>query len=386
MTETSFTVYSKNAGVVLDIVDLVYETVHKPTLWGAVAEKISEALGGDSLGLYASFPESKTPAVLGLGSMPHDVWDSFSGYYAAINPVMQACERLFSPEDVWLSHLAITDQALERSECYNDFYRPNRMHYFAGLRIELPNHIAANFSCQRSKELGPFDCNEAEILLRLRPHLSRALQLHTQLNHLHSLSIAAQSALDAFDHAVLGLNGQARIVMANARFESILRQQSVLCVKNGRLVASDLPANLKLQKAINSVLNQTGDSCVEAVTSIALPQENNDSPLHLTVTPYHCGSFLGRPTIRALLFLSPSMQPRASRTSVLRTLFALTPAEARIAEKIAAGLELKDIADQLGITFATARIHMKRILSKTGVNRQTQLVAFVLSLPGQLIR
>jgi DNA-binding CsgD family transcriptional regulator len=37
----------------------------------------------------------------------------------------------------------------------------------------------------------------------------------------------------------------------------------------------------------------------------------------------------------------------------------------------------------LGITLETARFHLKRVLTKTGARRQSELMRLMLSLPGQ---
>jgi DNA-binding CsgD family transcriptional regulator len=60
----------------------------------------------------------------------------------------------------------------------------------------------------------------------------------------------------------------------------------------------------------------------------------------------------------------------------------LTPAEARIADLLAGGNEVGEVAARAGITLETARFHVKRVMAKTGVRRQTEMVRLMLSLPG----
>jgi DNA-binding CsgD family transcriptional regulator len=64
--------------------------------------------------------------------------------------------------------------------------------------------------------------------------------------------------------------------------------------------------------------------------------------------------------------------------------FGLTPAETRVLAEIIAGYGLLAAAARLNITYATAREHAKRILSKTGTARQTELIRrfFETALPG----
>jgi DNA-binding CsgD family transcriptional regulator len=58
-------------------------------------------------------------------------------------------------------------------------------------------------------------------------------------------------------------------------------------------------------------------------------------------------------------------------------LFGLTLGEAKIAAMIGAGLPPKDAAERLGIAEDTARTVLKRVFSKVGVSRQSELTALL---------
>jgi DNA-binding CsgD family transcriptional regulator len=61
-------------------------------------------------------------------------------------------------------------------------------------------------------------------------------------------------------------------------------------------------------------------------------------------------------------------------------MFGLTPAESRLAEMLVSGLTVQEAALQLFISAHTAKTHLKRILSKTGTRRQSELVSLLLSI------
>jgi DNA-binding CsgD family transcriptional regulator len=67
----------------------------------------------------------------------------------------------------------------------------------------------------------------------------------------------------------------------------------------------------------------------------------------------------------------------------MRQLYALTPTEARLADLLLQGLDVREAADQMQTTLETTRFHVKRVLAKTGTRRQTELMRLMLSLPGQ---
>jgi DNA-binding CsgD family transcriptional regulator len=67
---------------------------------------------------------------------------------------------------------------------------------------------------------------------------------------------------------------------------------------------------------------------------------------------------------------------------VLRELFSLTPAEARVSAMLVLGQNAKEIASESKTSVETARTHIKRVFSKTGTTRQSEFVFLVLrSIP-----
>jgi DNA-binding CsgD family transcriptional regulator len=64
-------------------------------------------------------------------------------------------------------------------------------------------------------------------------------------------------------------------------------------------------------------------------------------------------------------------------------LFGLTPAECRLADLLAEGLELRNCAECMHITVGTARFMLKSIFHKTETHRQSQLIRLLMGMPGQ---
>jgi DNA-binding CsgD family transcriptional regulator len=80
---------------------------------------------------------------------------------------------------------------------------------------------------------------------------------------------------------------------------------------------------------------------------------------------------------RALVIFEEA-RPSASATfSLLRGVFGLTAAEARLATELFAGNSVARAADNLGITYETARSCLKAIFMKTDTHRQAELVTLL---------
>jgi len=63
--------------------------------------------------------------------------------------------------------------------------------------------------------------------------------------------------------------------------------------------------------------------------------------------------------------------------SMLRRMFDLTPAEARLAQSLTRGDSLDEVAQALNIKMTTARTQLAAIFGKTRTRRQAQLVAIL---------
>lgn len=79
------------------------------------------------------------------------------------------------------------------------------------------------------------------------------------------------------------------------------------------------------------------------------------------------------------IVLSGPQFPRVPLGAGLRALYALTPAESRIAAALAADKTPKEIAVDFGVGLSTVRTHLRVIQSKVGANSQTDLVRRLLS-------
>jgi DNA-binding CsgD family transcriptional regulator len=84
--------------------------------------------------------------------------------------------------------------------------------------------------------------------------------------------------------------------------------------------------------------------------------------------------------VRAICFLTdPEAEARLDVT-LLQQLYGITPAEARLAERLCAGDTLAGAAARCAITEATAKTQLARLFEKTGTGRQADLLRLLVSL------
>jgi DNA-binding CsgD family transcriptional regulator len=83
------------------------------------------------------------------------------------------------------------------------------------------------------------------------------------------------------------------------------------------------------------------------------------------------------PQATAAIFITRVEQAAAVDIDAVAATFGLTQAESRVVQRLLLGMTLVEAAAALGIAESTAKTHLSRIFSKTGVARQPDLVALV---------
>lgn len=119
---------------------------------------------------------------------------------------------------------------------------------------------------------------------------------------------------------------------------------------------------------------------------ISLARGENQSPLNILIMPLRStygNNGDGNPT--AILFAFETTDNQERIEQVIRSLYHLSPTEARLVAQLFITPHLAMAAEVLGITLNTARTHLKRIYNKTHVNRISSLVHLIVTGPASVI-
>lgn len=176
------------------------------------------------------------------------------------------------------------------------------------------------------------------------------------------------------------------IIYANKLACSLIRLQRGLCSQRGRIGATDVATNQKLQSLIFAAAAYGNQAISER--SIILPVKDSEEIFALHVVPVarkapernvFQGRLTGSPDIAAL-FISNRTRDAAGRANVFAPLFGLTAGETRLLEAIILARSLAAAARRLKITPSTARTHLKHIMAKTNTHRQAELTQLFLEM------
>jgi DNA-binding CsgD family transcriptional regulator len=221
------------------------------------------------------------------------------------------------------------------------------------------------------RDLGqkPFAENEILALNNLRPMISQSIDLELASNQVELRT--SVKLIGALGLPAIVIDENRRVLAENEQFDEI-RQ---LIVRNSsRFIILDAKADAELENAlINPDVRKNGlISTFSVIAGEAPPYVARVMSLR---EKYSLCS-------RALLLMFTSLEMRQAPTECLiRSLFGMTPSEAKVARALATGKTVGEIAENSNLSPGTVRTHVRAVLEKTGSSRQVDLVALLVSLP-----
>ncbi|QXP85653.1 hypothetical protein [Methylococcus sp. Mc7] len=222
----------------------------------------------------------------------------------------------------------------------------------------------------------PFGEQDVHCLKRIETHLARAARLYHKSEDLWLKLDGGLRALDTLDFPALIADGTGMVRFANAAAEALLRTPAGLSVRSGRLVHA-LPRGNALLGAL------LRDAAAGKGGGMRLPRGGERPDLHLSLVPLSARSRLAAPWQMPLVLVLVS-DPAAERVPperLLRLLFGLSPAEARLAGALVRGLSPGEYAADSGVSLSTVRTQVRRLFEKTHTRRLAELVKLLASLP-----
>ena len=294
---------------------------------------------------------------------------------------------LYDKTDRWYSGRIVHSAALtpnkifHRTRMYQEYWRPRGL--YDGLRLTISVdgagiHHAINLLRAKSESL--FAEQDFALGRMVMPHLQRAVELRRHLRRVDMLASVALNALDVVRHPVLLLDQNACVLHANAAAESLLHDADGLAASRGTLFAATPVLTAHLHAALARAAGHGGVPA--KASTLRLPKRAGGAPLALLIMPFRHEthwSLAQRPAI--LLCVTDPAAAATLPGRQLTDLFGLTGAEASLATDLMAGEELREIAQRRNRSVNTVRTQLSRLMAKVDVNRQSELMRLLASLP-----
>lgn len=363
-----------------ELVDAVYRVVFEPQAWGDVLQLMSRRFPSSAQSYYCMRrSERRIEAVCLNGVEARWVPQVDSLYFTPDNPWLRLTERLHRPGVVRtnerLDRVLGERGALYRSTYYHEWMRPQRFHHTLGNTALAEGDLVANVTLFRPVDMPTFSAAEVRGFEALSAHMTRALQMALRLGRPEA-SPAVAASLDAMAQPVAVVDGRRRLRHANARMETLLRARDGLGVEGGVVVAAGLEGQAALASWFDALVH--ADDARRGASGALVVRGRSGSAWALNALPLaaarpgwlHGGSWLLSAT---------RPEPGAPLGEAgLQARHGCTRAEARLAGRLAAGRNVREAADDVGLTYESARTCLKRVYAKTGARGQARLVALML--------
>lgn len=269
--------------------------------------------------------------------------------------------------------------ALRESEYYRQFLEPAGILYILGADAREPGGMEARLRVSRGPDDAPFDAADERLLARLLPHLARALEINARLARTESERALYEGAVDQLAVGTIILDGHAQVLSTNRVAQQLLAPGDGMRMAGQELRFTDPEVGRQLQRTVAKVLEAhlRGRPAVVEALRVRRPSGKGDFGLVIRPVPRSAWSEgQSSPTV-AVFVSAPEMQSQTSE-QVIKQLFDFTPAESRLALRLAGGLSLAEACEELCISQHTARAQLKTIFAKSGVTRQAELVRLIL--------
>lgn len=259
---------------------------------------------------------------------------------------------------------------------YQEFMRRQGLASNMGCIIASDEQLTSAVSFQRDIGRELFHPDDMAPMHGLLPSLGVIIKVRGHMQDLQARASVGHLALDAMSFPVLVLGASGEVLLTNRRGDTW--QQGVRGLFQARVAHH--PLRVELLRICRQAAGLEGPARCSAFR--LPPQAGARAGDCLVAMPLPADHGLAWPWQRPLILVMVREAGKASPPPerVLRELFGLTPAEARLACVFAAEGDLRRVADQLCLSVETVRTQLKAVFSKTGTGRQSELLRLLAQL------
>ena len=273
-----------------------------------------------------------------------------------------------------------TERELKTSPAYNEAMPRGRYQNGLNVRLDGPQGSSIVWTFADPTRSGGWQTAQLGMVERLLPHIPQFVRVRQAMSGAEALGHSLNDLLDNTRIGVLHLQRGGRIIEANDRAHSLLRQGDGLFDDAGFLAAR-LPADdARLRRTLEKALPGFGGRGPSGGSfTVGRPSPLPRLAVHISpVGNRQMAMGLGR-VAALVLVVEPDSRPRVD-PRLMAEAFGLTPAESEVAALMAEGRTVAAVAAATGRQQSSVRSLVRRLYRKQGISRQADLVRLVLSL------
>ena len=361
----------------------LYSAVSQPGLWEPFLAKFASQIGVTKAALMIhDFNRSAHGISTSFGDSVKESVDLYERHYCQFDEWALRFPRSAPPGSIFRGTEILSEDALLKSVFYNEFLKPFDVCELAGVLAWKADRQIEVLSIFRGPKEQPFDEVHFAAIKFLSPHLQTALGMRRRLLNLEVRVTDLESALDHLETALVIFDSSAKPIFANRAACELSGRKGGIQITPTHVRAEDSLENARLQAIIARAI-AAGTRGGEEYGGAMLVSRADRRPLQILAGPFNkCHNPRAPRGAVAALFISDPDRAPGFRAEVLRELYGMTRAEARLATLLLTGKSLPELAESLGVAHETVRAQMKSVLHKTGTARQGELVSLLSKLAG----
>ena len=354
-----------------------YEAASAPELWPRFLEMYSRAVSSEMTLLQNHDLALNRSTIFCAFGFSSPLQQSYNEHYSKMNVWREGGRARYFAGAVNLDQEQCSRPVFERSEFYNDYLRRMDAAYSMGAVIERRGHEVPTLTALRGRHKGEFGEEERRIAKFVLPYLARAWTVHEKLEQL----AAGESVLGGLPVGIVFLGPAGAVIYSNRCADVIFRANDGISLRGGMICATDRIADAQIRNAIHHAVSPGWPPGQRAVT-VARPSYRRAYQVVVAPLRARIRQFVGLPAPRSVLLISDPEGPTPNKVDLMVQLYGLSPKEAEIAAKLSEAKSLEQAAEEMRMSYQTARTHLRHVFGKTGTSRQTELVLLLAKLPG----
>ena len=361
------------------LVGQIYDASISPSDWPAALQTIAEYTDSERVTLILEDAVLPVRSAYFL-SVSDPSWDQkYIQKYMMLNPMRLSTVGLARSGDIILTSDFMDHSEYRQSRFYREFLSERQIIDIAVAVLEKTATTITVLSIARNFSQGIANEEIRQKLDLIAPHVRRAAAIGRILEQRKLEAATLSDTLDQLLSSVFLVGSDGAVLHANEAARKLVSEGVIVSQVGGRLLLRDPHSRAALSEALSWA--QRGDADL-AARGLSLPLTTGDKAWIGTLMPLARGARREAGAVyraAAALCLTEVKYQRPSAVPELTRLYGLTPREMTILLAVVESGGIPEISALLGISETTVRGHVKSIFSKTGTNRQADLVKLVTS-------
>ncbi|MGO4331956.1 helix-turn-helix transcriptional regulator [Cupriavidus sp. 2TAF22] len=353
----------------------LYEGILDAQAWQRSLHTLSSMAGSAHASMIVRDTDRDLMTVNEMVRPVQELFAAYENEFHEIDPGKLFAHKL-SPGQWYIDARDFGEGSMRRSPFYRDFFHRFDLCSYAACLVERQPHYEVYFALQRSFSQGVFTEADTRALDWALPHIRSAMALRDRTIGLSVQAQLSAQVLEQMSFGVIAFSPERRVLLSNGIGERWVR----------RLDPAGKTSDWQLSRALADMVAAACEpgSLLPAQAAQARHADGNTAqvvvlplpPSHLFALPWQ------KPA--ALVVIHEEAPSAQHLPLLLRDIYALTPAEIRLASLLATGMGLPEASERLRVRHETARSQLKAIFLKTGTSTQARLARLLTQLGAAL--